>query len=275
MTGTLAEMKKINYLMESDAESLRLELKTDESKVMQQAGWAGLKQGMRVADLGCGPGRTTAVLNRMVQPAGRCTGIDFSPERIEYATAHYKQEEGIDFLCRDIREPLADLGMFDFVWVRFVLEYYRAESTELITNILKILKPGGILCLVDLDNNCLNHYGIPPRLERTVTSLMEALQTRANFDPFIGRKLYSYLYDFGLNEIEVDVAGHHVIYGELKESDAFNWLKKVEIAPRRINFSFDEYENGYEEFVHEFKNFFADPRRFTYSPLVICRGIKP
>ncbi|MBW2100511.1 MAG: methyltransferase type 11, partial [Deltaproteobacteria bacterium] len=38
---------------------------------------------------------------------------------------------------------------------------------------------------------------------------------------------------------------------------------------------FDEYEGGYEEFFEEFKRFFADPRRFTYTPVISCRGCKP
>ena len=42
------------YLMESEAEAIRLDVKTDGRAVERQARWAGLKPGMRVADLGCG-----------------------------------------------------------------------------------------------------------------------------------------------------------------------------------------------------------------------------
>jgi ubiquinone/menaquinone biosynthesis C-methylase UbiE len=267
-------MTKTNYLMESDDESLRLELKTDDKKVVEQATWAGIKAGMRVADLGCGPGKTTAALQKLVQAGGETVGIDFSEKRLSYANKHYR-EEGITFRCRDIRQPLEELGEFDFVWVRFVLEYYLSDAVDIVNNILRILKPGGIICLIDLDNNCLNHFDIPDRLERTIYGIMAILQDKSNFDPFAGRKLYSHLFNQNLDDITVQVAGHHVIYGNLGDSDAFNWLKKAEIAPQKIGFNFDEYDGGREEFLEEFNTFFHNPARFTYSPIILCRGIKP
>ena len=145
-------MTKTNYLMESDEESLRLELKTDDKIVAKQAKWAGIKAGMRVADLGCGPGKTTSALHKLVQPGGETVGIDFSENRVNYAEEHY-QEAGIEFIRRDISSPLEDLGEFDFIWVRFVLEYYLDDAADIVANILRILKPGGIVCLIDLDNN--------------------------------------------------------------------------------------------------------------------------
>src|SRR5210317_1193829 len=108
------------YLMESDEESVRLDRKTATDAVEKQALWAGIEPGMRIADLGCGAGKTTFVLNKLVGPAGSAVGIDMSPQRLDYAESHYSHA-GIEYVCKDIREPLNDLGMFDFVWVRFVL----------------------------------------------------------------------------------------------------------------------------------------------------------
>lgn len=267
-------MEKGNYLMESDEEALRLEIKTDVKAVERQAVWAGIRPGMRVADAGCGPGKTTYTLHKLIQPGGMAVGIDISEERISYAQKHYKSE-GIEFRCNDISKPLDELGMFDFIWVRFVLEYYRSSSFEIVKNISKILKPGGILCLIDLDYNCLSHFGLSLRLEKTVSGIMKQLEQKADFDPYVGRKLYSYLYDLGFQDIDVDVTSHHIIFGELKDIDAFNWMKKIEVAPKKIGFQFEEYEGGYEEFEKEFEEFFRNPRRFTYTPLIMCRGRKP
>lgn len=261
------------YLMESEAEAIRLEKKTNKEAVEQQAIWAGLESGMSVADLGCGPGVTSNILHHLTSPAGSTLGIDFSKERIRYAKANY-QTENLTFLCRDIRDSLDDLGLFDFVFVRFVLEYYRKESFEIVKNVKKIVKPGGILCLADLDYNCLTHFGIPNRLNNTVSSLMTELQEKANFDPFVGRKLYSFLYDLKFKDIEVKIEAHHNIYGRLNEPDEFNWIKKVEVAPDKIGFKYEDYNGDKEVFLKEFKNSFSNPRRFTYTPLIICRGKK-
>lgn len=123
--------------------------------------------------------------------------------------------------------------------------------------------------------NCLSHFGISPRLERTIFAAMKYLEKNANFDPYAGRKLYSFLYDLGYQDINIDVTAHHLIFGQLKDVDAFNWIKKFEVISKKVNFNYEEYEGGYEEFLEEFNRFFVNPRRFTYTPVICCRGRKP
>lgn len=260
--------------MESDEETLRLDLKTDAKIVEQQALWAGIKPGMRVADLGFGSGKTTFYLHKLVQPNGEVVGVDFAKDRIKYSKKYYNKK-GIKYILRDIRDPLDDLGMFDFIWVRFVLEYHRSKSFDIVKNISRILKPGGILCLIDLDYNCLSHFGLSDRLNRALQGIMKALEHAADFDPYVGIKLYSFLYDLGYKDIDASIAPHHLIFGELKDIDAFNWTKKIEIAAKKSGYDFLEYEGGFEEFSEECKRFFSDPRRFTYTPVISCRGCKP
>ncbi|MDD5067335.1 MAG: methyltransferase domain-containing protein [bacterium] len=267
-------MKNIKYLMESDEEALRLDIKTDSKSVRKQALWAGIKPGMRVLDVCCGPGKTSSILHKLVEPRGTVVGVDFSDNRIRYARKHYSNK-GIQFRIRNILDHLDDLGKFDFIWIRFVLEYYCSESLAIVRNISKILKPGGVICLIDLDHNCLSHYGLSRRLEKTLFSLMKFLESKADFDPYAGRKLYSYLYRLGYEKIDVFVTAHHLIYGEIKDTDWINWKRKIQIAPGRVRYPFQEYKGGYKEFNEEFDQFFSDPARFTYTPIISCRGQKP
>ncbi|MBA4392083.1 MAG: methyltransferase type 11 [Desulfobacca sp.] len=267
-------MKQNDYIMEDLEEAFRLDQKTDPKVVERQARWAGLQPGMRVADLGCGSGKTTSVLYDMVKPAGEAIGMDFAPSRWEFANTHYGPL-GARFICRDVRDPLEDLGSFDFLWVRFLLEYYLSGSFEIVKHLSTILKPGGILCLIDLDHNCLNHYGITEKLEKTLLELSALAQTKGNFDPWAGRKLYSFLYDLGFEELSVDVSAHHLIFGPPNETDAFNWLKKVEVAPKKMQYDFKEYNGSYKDFLEDFSTYFRNPRRFIYTPVIACRGIKP
>ena len=110
---------------------------------------------------------------------------------------------------------------------------------------------------------------------RTLYGLTKTLEKNADFDPYVGIKLYSYLYDLGYQDIDVNLAPHHLIFGELKETDAFNWTKKIEVAVKKLGYEFKEYKGGYEEFFEEFMDFFYDPRRFTYTPVISCKGRKP
>jgi len=267
-------MEDVVYLMESEEESIRLEAKTDPAVVEQQALWAQIRPGMRVADLGCGCGKTTYVLHGLVQPDGTAVGVDVSEKRLRYAKDNYERE-GIEFVREDIWRPLDALGSFDFVWLRFVLEYFRSNSFEIVVNASRILNPGGILCLIDLDHNCLSHFGLPERLERTLAKCARVLEDKFNFDPYAGRKLYSYLYDLGYENIAASVSTHHLIYGSLSDVDAFNFAKKIEMVSRSAGLALDEYKGGSAEFMEEFTQFFSDPRRFSYTPLISVRGQKP
>lgn len=263
------------YLMENDEEALRLELKTDVEAVRKQALWCGVKAGLRVLDLGCGPGKTTEILHTMVAPTGSVVGADYSAERIAYAQAHHGGKAGIEFVRCDLTKPIEGLGLFDVIWVRFVLEYFRKESPEIVKRLRTLLKPGGYLCLIDLDYNCLGHYEMPEPMNALLPKLMANIDAQFNFDTYAGRKLYSYLYDQNYENIEVELMAHHLIYGKARESDVFNWLKKLEIGTKKMHSLFKEYPGGKESFLADFKKFFLDPRRFTYTPLILCKGMRP
>ena len=262
------------YLMESDTEIKRLEMKTRGEDVIDQARWAGIGPGQRVADIGCGSGKTSFHLLDLVQPGGEVVGIDASAERIAYARRTYVHPN-LSFVRHDFLEPLTDLGQFDFIWIRFILEYYRNESATIVQRAYDVLKPGGILCLIDLDHNCLNHHELPQKLAQAMMAAMACLEQQENFDPFAGRKLYAYLYDLGMSEIRVDMRAHHLIYGDLNESDRSNWEQKMWIVSKRSEYYIKKYyENGAEGFCSDFLQYFLDRRRFAYTPLIICSGRK-
>jgi len=199
--------------------------------------------------------------------------MDIAAQRVAYALSHYGGHPGIDFVVGDIRKDITHMGFFDFILIRFVLEYYRSSAFEIVCNVAERLNPGGTLCLIDLDHNCMNHYGISLRLEKALTGVMGELEETADFDCFAGRKLYAHLFDLGFNDIHVHMEPHHLIYGPLNEVDEFNWNKKVEVAARSSGFPFEDlYTDGFAGFFNEFRRTFADPRRFTYTPLIMCWG---
>jgi len=261
--------------MENDEEAFRLDIKTNPEAVLKEARWCGLRPGMRVLDAGCGPGKVTSILKEQIQPSGYILGVDYSVERIEYAKDHYHSgEPTIDFRVHDLRNPLDNAGLFDLIWVRFVLEYNRLESKKIVENLTACLKPGGHLCLLDLDYNCLSHWEMPHEMEKILLQIVAMVEKAKNFDPYAGRKLYSYLYDLGYENIRMDMKAHHLIYGNVKAPDLFNWTKKLEMATRKASKAFDAYPGGHKQFFADFMEFFNDPRRFTYTPLILCKGIK-
>jgi SAM-dependent methyltransferase len=266
---------KVDYLMDSGEENIRLDIKTDPEAVRRQARWCGVKPGMRVLDAGCGPGITTSILHDMVQPDGAVVGVDYSKDRIKYAREKYGRDSKVIFDVQDLSNKFNGIGRLALIWARFVLEYNRVESQDIVKNLAGRLNPGGYLCLLDLDHNCLNHYELPPQMTDLLHRLMARLDDEYNFDTYAGRKLYSYLYDLGLEDIQMDLVPHHLFYGETDDKDLFNWTKKAEVAAAKLGYLFDNYPGGNKGFFKDLKQFLHDPRRFTYTSLILCKGRRP
>ncbi|WP_319559765.1 methyltransferase domain-containing protein [Marispirochaeta sp.] len=257
------------YLMEHCGEGERLVRKTRAERVIQQALWAGLKPGMRVLDVGCGAGFTTSLLAGI---SGNAEGLDVSTDRIESARKAYPERT---FHQRDIYKALDDLGSYDFIWIRFFLEYHRRSSFDILKRISGLLAKNGILCTAELDHHSLNHYPLEERMQKTLHGLSDHLQKNADWDPYAGRKLYTHLYDIGLENIELKLDAHHLIYGTMETVQESDWLTKLNVAAGQCGYPFDEYEGGFDEFLEDAEKLLADPRRFTYTPIIICRGVKP
>lgn len=263
------------YLMEHAEEALRLDIKTDPEAVRDQARLCGIERGARVLDVGCGSGKTTSILHDIVAPEGEVIGVDYSEARLRYARKHFGHRKGFNFYLADFTKPMEALGEFDFIWVRFILEYFLKEAMAIVDNLTCNLKPDGRLCLLDLDHNSLNHYPLPQAMETILKAMMARLARDYNFDPYAGRKLYSYLYDLGYRDIRVYMVPHHLIYGPLQPQDAFNWTRKLEISASRTRDLFESYPGDVAGFFEDMRRIFEDPRRFTYTPLIICTGKRP
>lgn len=262
------------YLMENPEEGKRLELKTDKESVLRQARWAGIGPGMRVADVGCGPGFTTSILSELVGPTGAVVGVDNSSERISYAKDHYGAQN-VTFVKHDILSPFVGQGEFDAIWSRFFIEYFRDNQRQVIRNTLASLRVRGIACIADIDNNSVGHYGLSERLEKTLLEIRDLLEKHHNFDPFAGRRLFDHFYHLGYEQINVLAEMHHLVFGVGDEADQFNWMKKLEVAAGNSGCKFPLYDGDFAEFRSEFAQFLKSPNRFTFSPVFIVRGIKP
>lgn len=260
--------------MESDKEAYRLQLKTSVESVKRQATWAGIAEGMRVLDVGCGSGAASQALAEVVGPSGEVVGLDISSERLEVARQH-SDLPWLSFEQHDICEPYLNERPFDAVWSRFFLEYFKNNQEQIVLNSVASLRSGGIVCLGDLDHNCLNYYGHNQKIQQAIEEIMQLLQDNHNFDPYAGRRLYSHLYHLGFSAISCMMEAHHLIYGDANDVDLFNWITKVEVAAVRSGCSFSAYEEGVDAFKSDVSGFLKNPARFIYTPLIIVRGVKP
>jgi SAM-dependent methyltransferase len=100
----------------------------------------------RIIDLGCGPG---LYINRLTKLGHRCTGIDFSPASIDYATEQARKD---NLRCRYIEQDIrtADFGdRYGLVMLIFgEFNVFRpTEAKNIIEKSYHALAPNGILLI--------------------------------------------------------------------------------------------------------------------------------
>jgi ubiquinone/menaquinone biosynthesis C-methylase UbiE len=139
----------------------------------------GLAPGQRVLDVGCGPGGILALLRREL---GRAPfGIDLNQDLLRNATpaGHVARADGAML-------PFAD-GTFDFVLFRLVLRHAPARE-QLLAEATRVVRAGGIVCAVDVDEAALAFDPEPPSWP-ALKAALEASASRRGGDPFVGRRL--------------------------------------------------------------------------------------
>ncbi|NER19483.1 MAG: methyltransferase domain-containing protein [Symploca sp. SIO1C2] len=184
----------------------RLERKADFFIELEKAKWvkAGLKSGMKALDLGCGAGFTSCEIAKITYP-GTVIGVDFSEAMLEKAI-EVKKSKGInnlDLELVDVYHLNFPDNYFDFIHARFFFQHLTNPMVA-IENIYRVLKPGGIFCVFDIDNDWFTIYPKPESLTKLARKIA-AIQQSQGGDAYVGRKLWSYFSKAGFIKIDTQV----------------------------------------------------------------------
>ena len=124
-----------------------------------------LRAGMRLLDCGCGPGSITVDLAQAVAP-GEAIGIDLRKDALMHGRA-LARERGIAnvvFQAASVYQlPHAD-GSFDAAFSCAVLQHLAAPLLAL-KEMRRVLKPGGVIGIVDGSSTITFRYPTNPLLE--------------------------------------------------------------------------------------------------------------
>ncbi|MEV1026046.1 class I SAM-dependent methyltransferase [Streptomyces sp. NPDC050264] len=115
---------------------------------VRRLGCSGQGRGLRVLDLGCGTGASTAAL-LSVLPAAEITAVDASAGMLEQAAAK-RWPPGVTFVHTPA-ERLAEAevsGPFDAVFAAYLFRN-TADPDQILSSVRGVLKPGGRLAVHD------------------------------------------------------------------------------------------------------------------------------
>jgi len=175
---------------------------------------AGLRRGMRVADLGCGVGMVTALLAELVGPEGHVVGIDASAAQLDQARGGLNAGgSNTSFVEASATDTGLPPGSFDLVYCRFLL-LHLAEPERALREMRALLRPGGIL--VCEDGDLTTSGSEPPSAFGAFADLWDRLGPTRGVDYTLGRRLFHMVLAAGFPEPEITFNQPVVARGENK-----------------------------------------------------------
>ncbi|MCP4153062.1 MAG: class I SAM-dependent methyltransferase [bacterium] len=229
--------------------------------------WAGIQPHMDVLDIGCGPGLITAQLASFLSP-GHITGIDIDDQLLTEARKK-QQESGLEnvvFQKGDVYNLDFPAASFDFVYARLLFQHL-SEAQLALDNMTKLLKPGGIVCISDIDDNWLSIYPEPAGFPEFIQKAAD-IQKEKGGDRFVGRKLGYLLENAGLADVYtriIPVSSEQIGFANFLDV-AVNF-RKARLMP--------EYPQLVKSVSDSLDALKEAPGTRAYSGLFAAMGIKP
>jgi SAM-dependent methyltransferase len=138
-----------------------------------------ISAGHKVLDLGCGIGGATLSIAEITGPTGLAAGVDLSSAMIEYATRRTANRREIEFRLGDACSVPYPDGFFDVARSERLF-LYLPDRLAAINEMMRVVKPGGRVCLLDTDIDCTGVYSKNPARMRKMTSLVAASMPNPN-----------------------------------------------------------------------------------------------
>jgi SAM-dependent methyltransferase len=160
-----------------------------------------LRPGMRVLDVGCGPGSISVGLAAAVAP-GPMLAIDLGEDVVAQAREHAAQSG-----ASNLRVERADLlaldqpGGFEVVYAHQVLQHVRDPHAALAA-IHRLLAPGGIVAVRDSDYGTCTWSPAADELTRWL-EIYSAVARRNGAEPDAGRHLLGWVRGAGFSDPQV------------------------------------------------------------------------
>lgn len=158
---------------------------------------AGLRPGMRVLDIGSGPGDVSFVAGRLVGPTGSVLGVDAAPAMVELARARAAEkglaavrftQGAIDAITLD--EPV------DAVIGRLILMHLPDPAATL-RHLSSFVRPGGIIAFSEIDITAARSVPDLPLFDKVIPGIVRAFEAMGLSARF-GTTLHTIFADAGL-----------------------------------------------------------------------------
>ncbi|MGO9385357.1 MAG: class I SAM-dependent methyltransferase [Mycobacterium sp.] len=229
---------------------------------------AGLRPGMRVLDVGCGPGDVSLIAARLVGPSGTVLGVDAAPQMIELARARAAEQglSAVRFIQAAI-DAIAPDEPVDAVIGRLILMHLPDPAATL-RHLSSFVRSGGVVAFSENDINGARSIPDIPLFAQVTEGIARAFEAMG-LSPRFGTKLHTIFAGAGLGAPQLT---HGTPIGTAAETNILAYAAEVwrlvsPIAQQR-GFTIDELAD-IDNFVPRFRReALAANALITMPPLI-------
>jgi SAM-dependent methyltransferase len=264
-----------------EASNERLELQASGEAIESMVAGLMLERCERILEIGCGTGALTREIARQHRKAIEVVGIDLASSHVDRATTLAAQANlnNVRFMRADGRSPPEELlGSFDAVMARYVFMYAMADGSaaDLLSGMIRCLRPGGALLLIEPDINFGAHMHPPPAepLASVMRDVVHYYRQRGSIEWRAGIRLFELMTNAGFEGVELKLLDCRIIQGgrprALAEHDGLD-LEAL-MAPV-IGCAPEAAIAG--DLARQWRRLLGDSGSFIYSPIFVARWSKP
>jgi SAM-dependent methyltransferase len=235
-----------------------------------------LKQGMRLLDVGCGPGSITLGIAAAVAP-GQVLAIDLSSEVLEEARrlATEKGARNVRFERADIRDLAQPDGAFDVVYAHQVLQHV-AQPVNALAAMKRLLVRGGLVAVRDGDYGTCTWSPAEPRIARWL-EIYHAVASANGADADAGRHLHGWLVQAGFEELHLSGTTWTFPGYDSVEAWSISWAERTvdsNLAAKAVEYGIAT-RSELASIAEGFRRWCRDPAAFFSIGHVEALGRKP
>lgn len=184
-----------------------------------------LKKGQSVLDVGCGSGSITKDIVNYVGSEGKVTGIDRSQDLINLANENYKEIFNLSFVAGDILE-FHSPERWDVITIARTLQWIE-NPKDIIDKLVTLLKPQGIICVLDYNHNLIEWSPLPPQSMIRFYNAFLNWRSDCGMDNSIGDTVQTLFKDYAVKQITVSDQSEFAERGMAHFEQQISLWKKV------------------------------------------------
>jgi SAM-dependent methyltransferase len=190
----------------------------------------GVRSGWRALDVGCGPIGILNLLSERVGPHGAVIGLEREARFAQMALTEIDRRRlgNVSIVEADALGAALDVNSFNFVHERLVLmNMPEINQKALVSRMLALLKPGGVLALQDYDRVSCLCYPEHPSWTILLGAYGDAFQTNGG-NGATGRSLPWLLRCAGAENIQTKVHARSVDVGDIRRTHHVSLLEVMQ-----------------------------------------------